>query len=142
MSDSGSHSGFGEFLANLIGGDLNRARPKTIKEADALAKPLVKRWVILAVGVSWVPGSTFVLGGVDLKIFSDLAKIYRIPNFNVDAMMAAIGGSLVGRGTAEAAAWAFGVGWLTNPFIAGGITKKLSDLIMNYMRDKSPLPKE
>ncbi|HKX73153.1 MAG TPA: hypothetical protein VJM32_04035 [Candidatus Saccharimonadales bacterium] len=142
MSDSSSTSsgGMGGFIANLVSWGIAKKRPKSIAEADALARPMVNRWVAVAVGVSWVPGSTLVLASVDFKIFHDLAKVYAIPDFNVDAMVVAIGGSVVGRGVAEAAGWAFGVGWLTNPIVAGGITKALSNAIMDYMRRESSLP--
>jgi len=142
VSDASSTpSGLGAFLANLVNWGVEKRRPKNIKEADELAEPMVKRWVVLAVSVSWVPGSTFVLAGVDYKIFHDLAKIYAIPNFDVDAMLVAIGGAVAGRGSAEALGWAFGVGWLTNPIVAGGITKALSSAIMDYMRKESSLPR-
>lgn len=139
-SSSASGSGMGGWIARLVSWGIAKKRPRSIAEADALARPMVNRWVAVAVGVSWVPGSTFVLAGVDFKIFHDLAKVYAIPDFDVDAMMVAIGGSVVGRGAAEAAGWAFGVGWLTNPIVAGGITKALSKAIMDYMRRESSLP--
>jgi hypothetical protein len=141
MSDtSSSSSGVGAALAKLVNWGIPKVRPKTIKAADELVRPMIRRWVALAVGVSWVPGSTFVLAGVDYKLFHDIAKIYGIPNFDVDAMFVAIGGTVVGRGAAEGAGWLFGVGWLTNPPIAGLITKKLADGIMSYMREESKLP--
>lgn len=142
MSEAaGTPTGLGALLGSLVNWGVAKQRPKSITQADNLARPMVKRWVALAVGVSWVPGSTFVLAGVDYKIFHDLAKIYAIPNFDVDAMLVAIGGTVAGRGTAEAIGWAFGIGWLTNPFVAGGITKVLADAIMSYMRQESSLPK-
>lgn len=140
MSDSDTPSGLGGALGDFINWGIAKKRPKNIKEADALVRPLIDRWVIAAIAVSWVPGSTFVLAGVDYRLFRDIAKVYQIPNFSVDAMWVAVGGTAVGRGAAEATGWLFGVGWLTNPIVAGFVTKKLADAIMDYMREESPLP--
>jgi len=132
-------SPWGEFFGRLVNWGVPKRKPTTLQEADDLTRPMIKRWVTVAVSVSWVPGSTFVLAGVDYKLFHDIARIYGIPDFNVDAMVAAIGGTIVGRGAAEGLGWAFGIGWFTNPIVAGVITKKLADTIMDYMRTESPL---
>ncbi|GGR09641.1 hypothetical protein GCM10010497_09580 [Streptomyces cinereoruber] len=113
---------------------------KTIEEADRKARNIVHGWCAAATAVSWVPGSTLVLGMADMKMVNDVAKVYRVQSFSIEGVTAAIGGAVAGRGTSEAAlVWFPVVGWGIKALIAGGVTKAVGEIVISYMRERSPL---
>jgi hypothetical protein len=114
-------------------------KPATLAEADALCKKLINRWVILTLSVSWVPGASFVLMGTDYKLYHDIAAIYCVRSFNIDAVTASATATLAGRGSAELLTFVVGAGWVIKAGIAAGTTKALCEAVKDYMRGQSQL---
>lgn len=137
-SESAAH-GVAGYLGDLLNWGIAKKKPKSIQEADALALKLSNRWTALTAGVSWVPGSTFILMGMDYKLYHDISRIYGVKSFNVDAVTTAITTTIVGRGTAELLSFVPGVGWVVKAGIAAGATRLLCEVLMDYFRGQSSL---
>jgi hypothetical protein len=112
---------------------------RTLAIADADAKKIVNQWVWVTGSVSWVPGSTFVLSGLDMKLYSDVAHAYQVTAYSVEGVIAAIAGGLTGRGFSELLSFAPPIGWIVKAGIAAGVTKAIGEIVIQYMRERSPL---
>lgn len=142
-ADNAHESGFsqtaGKALARLMDWGLPKVKPKTMQEANKLAATLTKRWVTITASISWVPGSTLVLMGMDYKLYNDMARIYGVTSFNIDAVTATVAATVAGRTAAEALTFIVGVGWVIKAGVAAGATKILCEAVAEYMRGQSPL---
>jgi len=68
-SDDGVIKGITSSIAGVLSWGLLDKPATSLKEADVIAQKLVKRWVTATASVSWVPGSTLLLMGMDYKIY-------------------------------------------------------------------------
>lgn len=138
-SDDGVIKGIASSIAGVLSWGLLDKPATSLKEADVIAQKLVKRWVAATASVSWVPGSTFVLMGMDYRIYKDIATAYGVETFDIDAVKTSILATIAGRGASEALSFVVGVGWVVKAGVAAGITGIVGEVVISFMRERSPL---
>ena len=109
-------------------------------QAESRAREIVNNWTLIAGGVSWIPGSTLVLGAADIKMVNDVAHAFDVRGVSAETVFAAVGASFAGKGLVELLSFIPVFGWITKGIIATGITKATGEAIIAYFRDRSLLP--
>lgn len=112
---------------------------KSKQEAEVQAREIVDKWAVGATAMSWIPGSSFVLGIADFAMVRSVAHAFEVKDFNEEAVFASVGAGATGRTLAELLSFIPGPGWIAKAVIAGGITKGLGEGVIAYMKDRSPL---
>lgn len=108
-------------------------------DAEKRAREIVNNWTLIAASVSWVPGSTFILGAADIKMVNDVAHTFDVKGVSAETVFATVGASTVGKGLVELLSFIPGPGWFAKGAIATGITKATGEAVIAYFRDRSPL---
>lgn len=111
----------------------------TLEEAEKKARVAVKNWTITATAVSWIPGSSIVLGGADLMLIKNVADAFEVKDYDVVTAMGATGAAAGGKMLAESCSIVPVAGWIAKAVIAGGITKALGEALITYFKGQSPL---
>ncbi len=113
---------------------------RSLAQADREAQGIVRKWAVVAAPVGMIPGSPFLLPGLDAKLISDVAKCYEVHNYTIDAVLAVVGASIAGRTAADIGLSTIPVaGWIVKGFVAGGVTYTAGKAMMAYFREKSDL---
>lgn len=107
-------------------------------EAEEKARKIVNNWVAGAAAVSWVPGSTLVLGVADFAMIRAVAKAFGVQEFNMEAVVATIGAGAVGKVAVEGLSFIPIFGWALKAAIAAGVTKGVGEATIKYFKDRSP----
>lgn len=112
---------------------------KTKKSAELQARAIVNKWVAGAVAVSWVPGSTLVLGTADYAMIRAVAGAFDVKHYDYEATVAVVACCVTGQGAAELLDVLPGLGWAIKAIIAGVLTKGAGEAVIAYFADRSPL---
>lgn len=111
----------------------------TLREAENEARKIVNAWSAGAAAVGWVPGSMLILAGADVLLVKDVAKAFGVHSYNLEEVTAAISASASGKVIAgELLSVIPVVGWAIKSGVAGGITKTVGEVLIAYMKDRSP----
>jgi uncharacterized protein (DUF697 family) len=110
-----------------------------LAQAEVRAREAVNRWMAGAAAVSWVPGSTLVIGAADFAMIRAVAKAFEVEEYDMEAVVGAVGASATGKLLAESLSFIPVAGWIAKAAIAGGITKAMGEAVIAYMRERSPL---
>jgi uncharacterized protein (DUF697 family) len=89
--------------------------------------------------VGWIPASTVLLAGADIKLVNDLARIFQVQGVSAESVLAAVGASIVGQGASEFLSAIPVAGWIIKGAVATGVTKSLGEAVIIYMRQRTPL---
>lgn len=112
---------------------------RSLYEAEREARSIVNAWSVGAAGVGWIPGSMLILAGADMELVKDVAKAFGVQSYSFEEVSAAIGASVTGKIVAGEALSLFpGLGWVAKSAVAGSVTKAVGEVIINYMRSRSP----
>ena len=112
---------------------------KTKSDGERQARAIVNKWVAGAAAVSWVPGSTFVLGAADYAMIRAVATAFEVMQFDHEAAVGVIACCTTGKLVAELLDFVPGFGWLVKAMIAAGITKGAGEAVIGYFAARSPL---
>ncbi len=108
-----------------------------LADAEKRAKEVVNLWTGGAALVGWIPGSTIFLAGADIKLVNDLARIFEVHGVSAEAVLAAVGASIVGQGASEVLSAIPIAGWFIKGAVATGVTKSLGEAVTIYMKERS-----
>ena len=113
--------------------------PDSLYEAEEHARNIVNAWAVGATAIGWVPGSMLALMGVDVKLVNDVAKAFGVETYSVEEISTAIGAGVTGKVIAGETLSLFpGLGWVAKSLVAGGVTKGIGEVIIKYMKARSP----
>lgn len=110
----------------------------TLHEAEENARSIVNIWTGGAAAVSWVPGSTLVLGTADWAMINKVANAFGVKEYNKEAVVATVAACTGGKWAAEALSFIPVAGWAVKAVIASGMTKALGEAVIRYFRNCSP----
>jgi len=68
-----------------------------------------------------------------------VAEIYHVHSYDTSALASAIGAALAGKAASEFLSFIPVVGWIAKGAAAAGVTKAVGEIIIEYMRERSPL---
>jgi hypothetical protein len=115
-------------------------------EAEIKARSVVNTWVTGTALTGWLPGSSLVLGAGDIVMIRQVADAFGIPVLDeesVRAHFAGVFGSILGSmAAAEVAGLVPVFGWIAKSAMLAGKAKLMGDTVIDYFRERSPLPKE
>lgn len=111
----------------------------TLQEAEKAARNAVNAWSAGATAVSWVPGSSYVLGAADYLMVKQVALAFDVEEYDTVAAIGPAAGGVLGRIAVEALSLVPVAGWLGKAIIAGTITKAIGESVIAYFRERSPL---
>jgi uncharacterized protein (DUF697 family) len=110
----------------------------TFEEATDNARSLVNKWTAGAAAVSWVPGSTLVLGFADYAMIRAVAEAYGVDTYDKEAVVGVITAASSGKLAVELLSFIPVFGWIAKAGIAAGITKAVGEAVINYFQERSP----
>lgn len=114
--------------------------PRTLAQAEGEARSTVNKWVAGAAAISFVPGSSLVLGAADVKMVKDVAKAFEVIHYSVEEVITAIGATIAGRLASDGIlSFVPVLGWAIKSVVAAGVTKAAGEIVIEYFRDRSPL---
>lgn len=117
----------------------SRTISKSLYEAEKEARSKVNTWVAGAAAIGWVPGSMYLLSGVDAKLVNDIAKAFGVECYSTQELAAAVGASVTGKIVAgELLSLLPGWGWAVKSGVAAGVTKAAGEAIISYFKKRSP----
>ena len=108
---------------------------KTLAAAEAKAREIVNKFSAGAVAASFIPGSTLILAGADVVMINEISKAFGCGTAEADAFVASAAASAAGK---TAANLLLEFVPFVKQAVAGGGTKALGELAINYFRDRSP----
>jgi hypothetical protein len=114
-------------------------------EAERRARSLVDKWAKAALFTGWIPGASLALGGADLVMIRQVADLFGIAAFDEESLKAHLGGALgsvVGAMAAEGIGVIPIVGWAVKSVALHVKADALGNAVINYFRQRSPLPAE
>lgn len=112
----------------------------SLAEATTEAKKLVAAAVGAAAGVGWMPGSSLLLGGIDIVLIKQVAAAFEVEDYSIEQVITTIGKRFAGKLLAtELLSFIPGPGWAIKGGVAASVTGAAGALLVAYMKDKSPL---
>lgn len=121
----------------------DRQPPRTRAEAAAKAKRVVDRWAATAYLTGWIPGAALALTAADMVMIRQVAAAFGIARFDEEAVKGHLRG-LAASGFGAVAAELVGtvpvVGWIMKSGTLGVKAKALGQAVIDYFRERSPLP--
>jgi uncharacterized protein (DUF697 family) len=113
---------------------------RSLAQAERDARSTVNKWVAGAAVISFVPGSSLVLGAADVKMVNDVAKALEVVHFNVEEVITAIGATIAGRVASDGLlSFVPIVGWAIKSAVAAGVTKAAGEIVIEYFKSRSSL---
>ena len=113
-------------------------------EAEGKARAIVNTWVTGTALTGWLPGSSLVLGAGDMVMIRQVAEAFGIGVLDEDAVrahFAGVYGSILGSmAAAEVAGLVPIFGWVAKSAMMAGKAKLIGDTVIDYFRERSPLP--
>lgn len=112
---------------------------KSLAQASEEATMIVSAAAATAAGVGWVPGSSLLLGGVDVLTINKVADAFGVEDYTIEQVVATVGKSFVGKRVAtELLSFFPGLGWAIKSGVACATTAAAGALLIQYMKEKSP----
>ena len=113
-----------------------------LKKAEEKARNLVTKYVAANTATGWLPLSLLWQGGLDWKMISSIAQIFRITLSEDDnkQIKATIATLVASKGISEGLVLVPGVGWIAKSAAAAISTKAVGEYIIYYCKKRSPLP--
>jgi hypothetical protein len=116
---------------------------KTKAQARSEAEDIVAAWTAGAAATGWIPGSAFFLLAADTAMIRQVADVFGVGVFDMDAVTAHLGGLAAGAVGGGIAAELLGaipiIGWAAKS--VGMATKAglIGAAVIEYFHEKSPL---
>jgi hypothetical protein len=111
---------------------------KTLAEAEKEARRIVNAWALGAAAISWVPGSTFALAGINSKLVKDIADAFGVETYSLKEIVAAVAPAFLWTAPGEVLSFFPGLGWAVKAGIAVVVAKGTGEAIIKYFMAKSP----
>lgn len=113
------------------------------RQAQELASSAISEWAIGFASVAWIPGSHYLMGAGDLAMVTQVGWIYQVDlNTNkAGKIFTSVAAPLIGSKVAPSVLDFIPVfGWAAKSAVALGVTIAVSQTLIHYFRDCSPLP--
>jgi uncharacterized protein (DUF697 family) len=112
---------------------------KSLTDADAEAQKCLNdhSWSNGIIG--FIPGSTVILTPKQAFMINQIAKIYEVEYYSTEVILGMIGTAVGGMALSESLSLIPVIGWIGKAAAAASVTKVAGEIIISYMREKSPL---
>jgi hypothetical protein len=116
---------------------------KTLQQADAEARKIVRNWTTGAALTGWIPGSSFFLTAADTTMITQVAAAYDVSAFDMEhvtsTLTGAIASAIAGGVITEVVGLIPIVGWAIKSAAMATKAQLIGDEVIKYFRKISPL---
>jgi hypothetical protein len=116
---------------------------KTLQQADAEARKIVRNWTTGAALTGWIPGSSFFLTAADTAMITQVAAAYDVSAFDMEhvtsTLTGAIASAIAGGVITEVVGLIPIIGWAIKSAAMATKAQLIGDEVIKYFRKISPL---